>query len=296
MQTNKINIFLSSDNNYAPFVATTIASICDNTKSFCDFFILDGGIKEENKEKIKKLNEQFDNFSIEFLPINPIELMEKFEYKNQSTYVSISTYNRFFITELKPELEKAIYLDVDIIVLGDIKELFEQDLDSKTLGLIPDEGENEILIQFKNKFKLNKYYNAGVLLIDLKQWKEKNYSEKALDFEHQNRNSLNFADQDIINVIFKDDLKELSGKFNKQLSSDETTVIRHFLNIYKPWKFNYFKIGNNIKPLDNYDDFWKYAKITEFYNELENMYETSINSNMLIKRLSIMANKRRGSH
>ena len=74
-----------------------------------------------------------------------------------------------------------------------------------------------------------------------------------------------------MNVIFKDDLKELSGKFNKQLSSDETTVIRHFLNIYKPWKFNYFKIGNNIKPLDNYDDFWKYAKIipklksTEYY-------------------------------
>ena len=48
----RIPIFLSSDNNYAPFVATTIASICDNTKSFCDFYILDGGIEEENKEKI----------------------------------------------------------------------------------------------------------------------------------------------------------------------------------------------------------------------------------------------------
>ena len=42
----RIPIFLSSDNNYAPFVATTIASICDNTKSFCDFYILDGGIEE----------------------------------------------------------------------------------------------------------------------------------------------------------------------------------------------------------------------------------------------------------
>ena len=48
----RIPIFLSSDNNYAPFVATTIASICDNTKSFCDFYILDGGIEEEKKEKI----------------------------------------------------------------------------------------------------------------------------------------------------------------------------------------------------------------------------------------------------
>lgn len=51
----RIPIFLSSDNNYAPFVATTIASICDNTKSFCDFYILDGGIEEENKEKFVSL-------------------------------------------------------------------------------------------------------------------------------------------------------------------------------------------------------------------------------------------------
>ena len=41
---SNIPIFLSSDDNYAPFVATTIASICDNTKSFCEFYVLDGGI------------------------------------------------------------------------------------------------------------------------------------------------------------------------------------------------------------------------------------------------------------
>ena len=49
---NNIPIFLSSDNNYAPFVATTIASICDNTKSFCEFYILDGGITQEIKSTI----------------------------------------------------------------------------------------------------------------------------------------------------------------------------------------------------------------------------------------------------
>ena len=50
---NKIPIFLASDNNYAPFVATTIASICDNTKSFCDVYVLDGGITKENQSKIR---------------------------------------------------------------------------------------------------------------------------------------------------------------------------------------------------------------------------------------------------
>ena len=67
---NTIPIFLSSDNNYAPYVATTIASICDNTKSFCDFYILDGGISKENQEKIYVLKEKFNNFSIEFINID----------------------------------------------------------------------------------------------------------------------------------------------------------------------------------------------------------------------------------
>ena len=49
---SNIPIFLASDNNYAPFVATTIASICDNTKSFCNFYILDGGISKKIRIKL----------------------------------------------------------------------------------------------------------------------------------------------------------------------------------------------------------------------------------------------------
>ena len=99
-----IPIFLSSDNNYAPFVATTIASICDNTKSFCDFYILDGGIEEENKEKICQLKTLFNNFSIEFINI-------KNSIKNFSTsdrYPSNTMYARFLIPLLKPDINRAL--------------------------------------------------------------------------------------------------------------------------------------------------------------------------------------------
>ena len=286
-----IPIFLSSDNKYAPFVATTIASICNNTKSFCDFYVLDGGIKQENQEKICKLKEQFNNFSIEFIKIDYDKFLKDFEYKNKSAHVSISTYNRFFIGELKPDINRAIYIDIDIIALGDIKTLWEQSLKGKTVGIIKDEGENDLISKYKEKFSLNHYFNAGVLLIDLNKWKSNNYSEKVFEFEKLNRNILNFADQDIINVILKDDCEILSSKFNSQLISDENTVIRHFVNVYKPWKYNYFKLGNQIKPLSNFEDFWKYAQMTDFYDELKTGYEKNINSNMLIKRLSIIADK-----
>ena len=94
---NSIPIFLSSDNNYAPFVATTIASICDNTKSFCDFYILDSSITKENQEKICCLKNNFSNFSIEFIQINNDLYFKDLEYNNNSRYVSLATYNRFLI-------------------------------------------------------------------------------------------------------------------------------------------------------------------------------------------------------
>ena len=65
-----IPIFLSSDNNYAPFVATTMVSILANTNSFIEFYVLDGGITSENVEKIQSLKNNFKNFSIEFIKID----------------------------------------------------------------------------------------------------------------------------------------------------------------------------------------------------------------------------------
>ena len=87
-----IPVFLASDDNYAPFVASTIASICSHTKSFCDFYILDGGISEKNKEKICKLKEQFDNFFIEFLFVDLEKEFKNIVYKNAGSYISLSTY------------------------------------------------------------------------------------------------------------------------------------------------------------------------------------------------------------
>ena len=66
---NNIPIFLPSDNNYAPYLATCIVSLCENTNSFLDLYILDGGMNDENKKIIESLKDKFKNFSIEFLNI-----------------------------------------------------------------------------------------------------------------------------------------------------------------------------------------------------------------------------------
>tara|TARA_Y100000588_G_C14163660_1_gene885946 strand:- start:146 stop:1027 length:882 start_codon:yes stop_codon:yes gene_type:complete len=282
-----IPIFLSSDDNYASFVASTIASICDNTKSFVDIYVLDGGITFENKEKILKLKEKFKNFSIEFISV---DLEKEFKGFSITKMLPKAAYSRFLISELKPELNRALYLDVDIIVVGDIEELWNETLDDKTIGWIEDSAVSEIVDDIKFKFNINNYFNSGVILINLDQWRKNQYTNKLFELEVDVRDKLVMPDQDLLNMVFSEDHKSLDAKFNVQYDADNI-VIRHYVNVFKPWRFNYFKVGNQIKPLSKFDDFWRYIKLTDFYDEVLKSYNESINSNLLTKRMSIIAEK-----
>lgn len=266
-----IPIFLSSDNNYAPFVATTIASICDNTKSFCDFYILDGGIEEKNKEKICKLKEQFNNFSIEFIKIDLEKEFSSIHYENCCKHVSLSTYNRFLIPKLKPELKRILYLDVDIIVLGDISELYNQNLEGCMLGAIPEQISEKEIVVYKKILKLSKnhnYFNAGILLIDLEQWISKDIMSKLFEIEIKRREDLLHADQDVLNICFNDKYKVLDFKYNYETNNNRELeqnrpdiVIRHFNTGIKPWDI-LPTIKTNL--INNIDDFYYYLSKTLF--------------------------------
>ena len=98
---NNIPIFLASNDKYTPFVATTIASVCYNTKSFCEFYVLDSGISNLNKKRIELLKEKFNNFSVEYLKID----LNEFKDFQLLPHISLDTYSRFFIPILKPELD-----------------------------------------------------------------------------------------------------------------------------------------------------------------------------------------------
>ena len=265
-----IPIFLSSDNNYAPFVATTIASICHNTKSFCDFYVFDGGISAENKLKIEKLKNSFNNFTLEFIEVNEQGEFSSIEYQNVASHVSLSTYNRFLIPRLKPNLSKVLYLDVDIIVLKDIENLYNISLQGYPLAAVPESFFNtpqKLEIQKRlNLGKNHQYFNAGVLLIDNNYWVKNKIFSKVLETEQIYRENLKFADQDILNIVFNENFLVLPEQFNYMSqfkTKNKQMIIRHFNTNTKPWQLKPSKHTINDVPL-----FWEYAKMTSFYYQL----------------------------
>jgi lipopolysaccharide biosynthesis glycosyltransferase len=120
-----IVIICASDDNYSMPVAATLRSAIVNLKSQRDvnLFIIDGGISRANKRKI-----------IESIPSKRASLSwlkpKKALFKNMpiSQSITIAAYYRLLIPTFLPHLTKAIYLDSDLIVRGNLEALWNLDI------------------------------------------------------------------------------------------------------------------------------------------------------------------------
>ncbi len=294
---DNIPIFLASNDKYAPFVATTIASVCYNTKSFCNFYVLDSGISNLNKKRIELLKEKFNNFSIEYLKVD----LNKFKNFQLLAHISLDTYSRFFIPILKPELDKVIYIDVDVSVLGDIKELYNVDLKDHFLGATPEyyaiDCQMRVAKNLDIKYNKNKqFFNAGILLINSKKWRENNITDKLFEIQNKYNNVLEYGDQDVLIKEFYEDYIELDSRFNllsgqlvyksdfsKEVEDEvnraiKSPIIRHFETSNKPWLTNENFYGGDLQ---NFNDFWFFAEMTNFHkNILFNYFNNTLSTNL----------------
>lgn len=278
---SSINIFFASDESYSFALCTSIVSMLSNTKEFVNIYVLDSGIKDITKDKIEKSLKKFKNYHLEYVYIDN-DYLKKY-FTQTDFYLSLSSYSRFFIPKLKPNLDKFIYSDVDVIFTGDVKFLIEESLNDNVVGAIVDALYflNDNYRNFNTRLKISKdhkYFNSGVLLVDSKKWINIDATNELLKIAKDSSYVTEQGDQDILNIVFKD-YKELSvkynatnayfkhaDKFNLQINNDlkkEDVIIRHYEGSKKPW--------NSNQMLDQ-DLFWHYAKQTKFYFALRLKY------------------------
>lgn len=265
----EIPIFMSIGKSIIEPTSTAIASILANTKSYIKFYILmntQDAFTPKDKKKLESLKKDFKNFEINYIDINP----EKFDSLSNSIvgYIKIDTYFRFLIPQLVTNIDKAIYLDYDIIALKDISELYNIDLEGKLIGAICKE-KGEYMSPFLKKIisktgikNIYSYFNAGVLLLDCKAMRENNITEKLFETTKKWNDKVVFADQDILNIVFEDKYKELEEKYNEypyRIKNTQDVNIIHYVTEEKPW----------LVDCPNHWIFWEYAKkYSPYYNEL----------------------------
>lgn len=210
-----IYICLAMDNNYIPLASVAVESILINNKNAneIEFFILDSGINESNKEilrnQIKKANRKIHFYSV----VNELKRIEEAGANSQGQYNSYASYARFFVIDKLPQyVDKILYLDCDTCMCDSIDKLFEIDLEDNILGAVLD-----ILPNFHKQyinFNVNdKYFNAGVLLFNCKRWREEKILSKIEEILLSGKNTYSFHDQDIINIVCKNKIKVLPPRY-----------------------------------------------------------------------------------
>jgi len=274
-----IPIFFAVDDEYVPFLAVALVSLIENSskKYYYSIKVLYTNISEDNKQKILKYSKE--NVSIEFVDLNYyIDNIKDKLYTRD--YYSKTTYFRLFLPNLYPQYDKVIYLDSDIVVLGDIAELYNVDITDKLLAAAPDDA-----VQSKRVFQeyvervvgtvsYKKYFNAGILVMNLDEMRKIDFQTKFLYL----LGTIKFTvaqDQDYLNRLCKGRIKLISDNWNKmpifesEGGEDEIKLI-HFNMAYKPWHF---------EDIMYQEYFWKYAKKTEFLDTINHIKNTYTDEN-----------------
>ena len=249
--SNVINIVFAVNNVYVKFLSVTLISLIKNTDKYIRCFILENEheLDKANKDKLEELK-KIKDFAIEYVKIDT----KNFSYfKRAAKHISMETNFRLLIASLLPEsVEKCIYLDSDLIAIDDIDKLWSQDVSNDYIGavLTPPVG-----------------FNAGVLVINVKKWREDNIEKQFFAYAEQNMEKLRSVDQELINHICGEKIKSLSSSFNynpkfpdDSQNLKEKPVIVHWAGTQKPW-INRELYGSV--------EFWNYAQESSFYDEIK---------------------------
>ena len=237
---NNIAICLSSDNNYVQHLAAAISSVLKhkNDQECVCVYIIDGGISEENKEKLSFFTK---NYACEISYILPDMNKLKSCHTFKRDYISLAAYYRLFIPELIPNEDRIIYMDCDVIARASLNELYNKEFNNNlVLGVI------DVAVKPHSKrLNLEKYINSGVMLLNCQGMREENSVEKIVDWIANNQAKIECHDQDIINAVFEGRIGYIEKEFNTQAILDnegmfkdvENPVLIHFISPKKPWTF-----------------------------------------------------------
>ena len=271
-KTKVVPVFYTITNDYAKYMAASINSLKKHAypKRHYRVIVMYDRLSLPNRWRLRNMVTK--NIAIEFHKMKYnlyLRIIVRYCAKRTGSadfYASAVYYYRSFIYRLFPQYDKAVYVDSDTIFMGDVGELFDQDLGDKVLAGRPDPKvamvpafvdyvEKALNVPYKD------YVNSGVLLMDLKKLRKLHYTTKMTDLIKEYDADLVAPDQDYLNVILKGKIKHLDRHWNLQPEGEDPkgAKLLHFNLSKKPWFHNDVNCG---------DEFWNAAKGTGFYGDL----------------------------
>ncbi|MDD6995442.1 MAG: glycosyltransferase family 8 protein [Candidatus Borkfalkiaceae bacterium] len=292
-----VPVFFAADDKYVPYLAVTLQSIKEHASNENEYriYVLHAGVSGAGSEKIKSF--ESENFKVNFVDVTErlAVLSEELQLRD---YYSCATYYRIFIAGMFPEYDKAVYLDSDIVVCCDIAEFFDIEIGENYVAGVRDGAVGAVpVFQEYTKAVLgieaDKYFNAGVLLLNLKALRDEDFYGKFSALLKQYKFAV-AQDQDYLNVLCRGRVKFLPDEWDAMPVGGATQELKHPRIIHynltqKPWHYETVMYSTY---------FWDVAKRTDFYaflqNELKNFgeEEKANDSRMEASLLALAAQER----
>ena len=164
MENFYIPVVLITGDDYILPTSVAINSIIKNKKknTFYKFILLYDFLSDENKSKLELFIS--NDIDIEFLRPNNADYL--LSIREDNSYTSSAVLFKFVISEILYNYDKVLYLDSDVIVKGDLSELYNTDINDYYIAAVKDV--HPIMFEHHKKYNLETYYNAGVLLYNIK--------------------------------------------------------------------------------------------------------------------------------
>ena len=286
-----VPVVFAADNNYVPQLTTTIYSAMTNADPdrYYDVTVLQKDIAWENQERMRQfLLGRFKNLNLRFADVS--REISGYDLTTSNAHISIETYYRFLIQKALPFYDKVLYLDSDIVINGDIAQLYDTELGDNLLAAVHDIDYQGNLnmndgkrLKYTNK-KLHmkhpfQYFQAGVLVLNTKEMRKAYSIKQWLDYASDP--DFIYNDQDVLNahcegrVVFLDWSWNVvhdcanrvanvfsfapNDSYDAYIASRKDPKIIHYAGFEKPW----------VKPdCDFAPVYWSYARQTPFYEQL----------------------------
>jgi len=272
MSEQVIPVFYACDNSFVKYMVVSLKSLLCNASPDYRYriHILHSDITEELQEKVRAMATEYAEICFHDVRMHLQEIAERLPIRD---YYSNTTYYRVFIAEMFPEYDKALYIDSDTVVPGDISELYEKELGDNYVGAAHEQAmvqENVYGCYVEEVLGIdrNNYFNAGVLLINCKAFRENRLLEKFIEL----LGIYNFVvtqDEDYLNVLCKDKVLWVEQQWNTEMFGEipypeEEYKLIHYIMVSKPWHYADCRCGAF---------FWEYAKQTFAYEEIKEVLE-----------------------
>ena len=227
----------------------------------CAHVVHDETLTAANQRNLSAIAQRFQK-ELRFYPVSLPD-----EYHALSGHVTKGALFRLLLPELL-DIPQVIYLDCDIVVTLDIRQLWDIDLRGRSVAAAPDPGIPTFPPVIRQRIAatgvaLEGYFNSGVIVLNLAKIRQiGNLFQQAIHYLKTHPESV-FHDQDALNFLFQKDCLPLDSRFNRIVSRAEPQVMRmpaiwHFAGV-KPWQ----QYTSSLDML-----YWKALSLTPWQGEV----------------------------